>query len=141
MMRPRQFARTVVQGPSLRKAPNVRAIRTKVMTDHIGQDCGLELALDIIAAKWKPAIIWQLHFAPTRFGALRRSLPGVSERVLAKQLRELEADGVVERAVYEEAVQRVEYSLTPSGRELNAAVHALAEWGLRHRALRPEPGP
>lgn len=105
-----------------------------------GQDCGLEAALDIIAAKWKPGIIWALHFQPARFGALRRMLPGISERVLAKQLRELEGDGVVEREVFSEAVQRVEYSLTPSGRDLNAAVHALAEWGLRHRA-RSAPGP
>lgn len=103
------------------------------MVNPVAEDCGLEQTLDIIAAKWKPAIIWQLHFRPTRFGALRRMLPGISERVLAKQLRELEADGVVERTVYPEAVQRVEYALTHSGQELNAAVHALAEWGLRHR--------
>lgn len=103
------------------------------MTKPIPRDCGLGEALDIIAAKWKPAIIWQLHFHPTRFGALRRTLPGISERVLAKQLRELEADGVVERTVFSEAVRRVVYSLTPSGQELNAAVHGLAEWGLRHR--------
>lgn len=100
------------------------------------EGCGLEVALDVIAAKWKPGIIWALHFRPTRFGALRRLLPGISERVLAKQLRELEADGVVAREVFSEAVQRVEYSLTPSGRDLNAAVHALSKWGLRHRARR-----
>lgn len=103
------------------------------MTQPQCDDCGLEDALAVIAAKWKPAIIWELHFRPTRFGALRRMLPGVSERVLAKQLRELEGAGVVTRTVYDETVLRVEYALTPLGRELNDAVHALSAWGLRHR--------
>ena len=103
------------------------------MADSTFHDCGLEQALRIIAAKWKPAIIWHLHFHPTRFGALRRMLPGISERILVKQLRELETDDVVERSVINGAVQQVVYSLTPSGQELNAAVHGLAEWGLRHR--------
>lgn len=96
------------------------------------ETCGLGPALAVIAGKWKPEIIWRLHEGATRFGALRRVISGISERVLARQLRELELDGVVARHVFDEAVLRVEYSLTPAGKELNTAVHALAAWGSRH---------
>lgn len=101
------------------------------------EPCGLGTALATISGKWKPEIIWRLHEGTKRFGALRRVVSGISERVLTRQLRELELDGVVERAVFQEAVLRVEYSLTPAGAELNAAVHALSEWGQqrRHRDL------
>lgn len=94
--------------------------------------CGLADALDVIGGKWKSTILWELHLGRARFGELRRRLPGISEKVLFEQLRQLEADGVVRRDVFDEIPQRVEYSLTPAGSSLNAAVHALAEWGSRH---------
>jgi DNA-binding HxlR family transcriptional regulator len=99
----------------------------------VPQTCGLADALAVIAGKWKPAIIWELHLAAQRFGALRRRLPGISEKVLFEQLRELEADGVLLRSIYEQGrVVCVEYQLTDAGAQLNAAVHALGEWGLAH---------
>lgn len=97
------------------------------------EGCGLDQALRIIAGKWKPTIIWTLHVKALRFGQLRRQVKGISEKVLIEQLRELERDGVVLRRQFAETVPRVEYSLTPSGAKLNAAVHALAEWGTGHR--------
>ncbi|WP_096332937.1 winged helix-turn-helix transcriptional regulator [Nannocystis exedens] len=97
-----------------------------------GETCGLGAALDIIGGKWKPAILWQLHARPLRFGELRRLVPGISEKILFEQLRQLEDDGVVHREAHPEVPPRVEYSLTPAGAALNAAVHALAEWGTRH---------
>ncbi|ATQ42438.1 winged helix-turn-helix transcriptional regulator [Caulobacter mirabilis] len=100
------------------------------------ETCGLNAALAVIAGKWKPTIIWVLHAAPTRFGALRRQIPGISEKVLFQQLRELEADGVVRRRVFEGAVLHVEYSLTASGQVLNTATHALSVWGTGHAATR-----
>lgn len=100
--------------------------------------CGLSAALAVIGGKWKATILWELHRRPTRFGALRRRLPGISEKVLAEQLRELEAEGVVRREAFEELPPRVVYSLTAAGESLNQAVHALAEWGSRHRALAAE---
>lgn len=95
-------------------------------------NCGLGPALKVIAGKWKPTIIWQLHSRPLRFGALRRGVVGISEKVLAEQLRELELAGVVRREDFGEVPPKVEYSLTPAGAELNEAVHALADWGQRH---------
>lgn len=94
--------------------------------------CGLDDALGVIAGKWKPTILWELHLRPARFGALRRRVPGISEKVLFEQLRQLELDGVVRRDAFDEVPLRVEYSLTPAGSLLNEAAHALAEWGRRH---------
>lgn len=92
--------------------------------------CGLDAAVDVVGGKWKPLILWALHsHGPTRFGELRRAVPGVSEKMLVQQLRELEADGVVHREVYREVPPRVEYSLTDLGQALNTALLPLGEWG------------
>ncbi|ADB30692.1 transcriptional regulator, HxlR family [Kribbella flavida DSM 17836] len=91
--------------------------------------CGLGAALRVIGGRWKAALIWELHAGPVRFAELRRRVPGISEKVLFLQLRELEADGVVSRRVVREKPIWVEYRLTADGAQLNDAVHALAEWG------------
>ncbi|GGZ17857.1 hypothetical protein GCM10010387_07740 [Streptomyces inusitatus] len=92
--------------------------------------CGLDAAVDVVGGKWKPLILWALNDAGTlRFGELRRSVPGVSEKMLIQQLRELEADGVVHREVYREVPPRVEYSLTELGQALNTALEPLGDWG------------
>jgi DNA-binding HxlR family transcriptional regulator len=77
--------------------------------------------------------MWALGATPQRFGEIRRLLTGVSEKVLAENLRQLEASGVVHREVYPEVPPRVEYSLTSLGRELAVALRPLEEWGERHR--------
>lgn len=91
--------------------------------------CGTDAAMDVIGGKWKVLILWALNERPCRFGELRRELPGVTEKVLAAQLRELEADGIVHREAYDEVPPRVEYSLTPLGTSLNDALAPLATWG------------
>ncbi|MEU2265056.1 helix-turn-helix domain-containing protein [Streptomyces olindensis] len=85
--------------------------------------------MDVIGGKWKVLILWALNERPCRFGELRRELPGVTEKVLASHLREMEADGLVHREAYDEVPPRVEYSLTPRGRSLNAALEPLGAWG------------
>ena len=91
--------------------------------------CGLDAAVDIIGGKWKVLIVWSLQQSAMRFGELKRSVPGVSEKVLVQQLRELEAVGVVWRQVYDESLPRVEYSLTRRGVELSEALEPLGRWG------------
>ncbi|MFC7381289.1 winged helix-turn-helix transcriptional regulator [Sphaerisporangium rhizosphaerae] len=91
--------------------------------------CGIDAAMDVIGGKWKVLILWALNQRPCRFGELRRLLPGVSEKVLASHLRELEADGVVHREAYDEVPPHVEYSLTPLGVSLNEALAPLGAWG------------
>jgi DNA-binding HxlR family transcriptional regulator len=96
--------------------------------------CGLEAALDVIGGKWKVLILWQLHPEPRRFGELRRLVPGVTEKMLIQQLREMEADGLVVRKAYPEIPPRVEYSLTEVGVELKAILPPLCAWGTKHIA-------
>ncbi|HEV2505749.1 MAG TPA: helix-turn-helix domain-containing protein [Mesorhizobium sp.] len=108
---------------------------------HLDTDeCGFATALNAIGGKWKTAILWEINLAPRRFGELRRLLPGVSEKVLAQQLREMEADGLVRRQVFPGTVQKVEYSVTDVGGTLNEAVGVMSAWGKaqeRRMALRP----
>ncbi|MGZ3099000.1 winged helix-turn-helix transcriptional regulator [Streptomyces sp. H72] len=100
--------------------------------------CGVDAAMDVIGGKWKVLILWALGEGALRFGALRRELPGVTEKVLAGQLRELEADGIVHREEYREVPPRVEYSLTARGVALNEALAPLGAWG-RANVLDPSP--
>lgn len=94
--------------------------------------CGLDAAIDVIGGKWKALILWELHDGARRFGALRRGVVGISEKMLIQQLRELEADGLVHREAYYEIPPRVEYSLTEFGSSLNEVLLPLCEWGERH---------
>jgi DNA-binding HxlR family transcriptional regulator len=94
--------------------------------------CGLEAALEVIGGKWKVLILWQLQPNERRFGELKRQVPGISEKMLIQQLREMESDGIVARKVYHEIPPKVEYSLTKFGTSLVKALTPLCEWGNRH---------
>ncbi|GAA1256443.1 helix-turn-helix domain-containing protein [Streptomyces javensis] len=102
--------------------------------------CGLDAAVDVIDGKWKVLIIWALNHQRCRFGELRRLVPGVTEKVLTQQLRELEADGIVHREIYDVKPPKVEYSLTELGDELNTALGPLGVWGKRRMAALEEAG-
>ncbi|PNG23671.1 winged helix-turn-helix transcriptional regulator [Streptomyces cahuitamycinicus] len=102
--------------------------------------CGIDAAMDLIGGKWKVLILWALNERPRRFGELRRELPGVTEKVLASHLREMEGDGLVHREAYDEVPPRVEYSLTPRGVSLNEALEPLGAWG-RANVLGVSPAP
>ncbi|MFC4910540.1 winged helix-turn-helix transcriptional regulator [Actinomadura gamaensis] len=91
--------------------------------------CGLDAAMDVVGGKWKVLILWALAERTHRFGELRRALPGVTEKVLAAQLRELVDDGIVHREELPEIPPRVEYSLTEAGVSLNEALAPLGAWG------------
>lgn len=97
------------------------------------QICGMSLAIDVVGGKWKMHLMWVLAEGPVRFGQIRRKLDGVSEKVLAENLRQLEASGVVHRELYAEVPPRVEYSLTPLGESLNEALAPLEIWGDQNR--------
>lgn len=93
--------------------------------------CGLEAALKVVGGKWKVLILWHLE-QPRRFGELRRLVHGISEKVLISQLRELETDGIIKRKDYQEVPPKVDYSLTPFGKTLKAALSPLCDWGKKH---------
>jgi len=92
--------------------------------------CGLDAAMDVVSGKWKALILWELEaYGTRRYAEIRRGLPGVSDKVLAQQLREMETDGLLHREVFPEVPPRVEYSLTEHGVALNAALAPLGNWG------------
>lgn len=94
--------------------------------------CTVEATLDVIGGKWKPLILWALGDSVMRFGELQRGLPGVNAKMLTKQLRELEEDGVITRTVYPEVPPRVEYSITDFGKTLIPILQALCTWGAQY---------
>ncbi|MFE9653274.1 winged helix-turn-helix transcriptional regulator [Micromonospora sp. NPDC006431] len=91
-------------------------------------------AIAVIDGKWKTILLWLLESGPRRPGELRRSLPGLTEKVLTQALREMEADGLVHREVHDEMPLKTEYSLTAFGRELSEALAPLSDWGYRRLA-------
>jgi DNA-binding HxlR family transcriptional regulator len=96
--------------------------------------CGLEAALAVVGGKWKPIVLWHLADGPRRFGELRRSVVGISEKMLIQQLREMQGDGIVAREDFREIPPHVEYSLTEFGGSLLEALRPLCDWGGEHMA-------
>ncbi|WP_112384253.1 winged helix-turn-helix transcriptional regulator [Sphingomonas carotinifaciens] len=101
-------------------------------TAPTGFSCGLDATLRLIAGKWKPLILYFLLQGPNRYGALKRAVRGVSDKVLIQQLKELESDGVVLRTDHKEVPPRVDYTLTPLGRSLAEALEPLCIWGVEN---------
>lgn len=95
--------------------------------------CGLDAAIDVVGGKWKVLILWNLSEGAQRFGELKRSLDGVSEKMLIQHLRELERDEVVHREVHHVVPPKVEYSLTELGTTLVQALLPLGAWGCEHK--------
>ncbi|GAA3546010.1 helix-turn-helix domain-containing protein [Amycolatopsis ultiminotia] len=98
--------------------------------------CVIEAVLTVLGGKWKLVIVRYLFAGPMRFGELKRALPGVTQRMLTRQLRELESDGLVLRTVYREVPSKVEYSLTAIGRSLETIADQLDAWGRWYRDIR-----
>jgi DNA-binding HxlR family transcriptional regulator len=94
--------------------------------------CGLDAALAVIGGKWKPLILFHLAHGTRRYGELRRAVGGVTDKMLIQQLKELLADGIIERFDYNEIPPKVEYSLTAFGRTLAKALAPLCVWGTEH---------
>lgn len=92
-------------------------------------NCPVELTLDRIGGKWKSVILWWLKGDSKRFGELMQLMPDISQKVLTSQLRELEADGLIEREVFAESPPRVEYSLSAHGATLKPIMELMCEWG------------
>ena len=95
--------------------------------------CFFELTLSLIGGKWKPVILFHIAIKGImRFGELKRSLPEITQRMLTKQLRELEADGLVHRRVYRQVPPKVEYSLKPPAVKLIPILLQMRDWGVAY---------
>ena len=94
--------------------------------------CPLYSAIQVIEGRWKPMVFHRLGTSALGFGELRRSMPGVTTKVLRQQLRQLEADGLVSRAAAAKPGLRVQYELTPHGKTLGPIFECLWAWGVMH---------
>lgn len=91
--------------------------------------CPVETTLTLISDKWKVLILRDLLTGTKRFGELKKSLGGVSQKVLTSQLRQMEASGLLTRKVYAEVPPRVEYTLTELGYSLRPVLETMRDWG------------
>jgi DNA-binding HxlR family transcriptional regulator len=108
------------------------------MKKHFG--CPVQATSNVLAGKWKILIVWHLSFGQRRFAEIRDLLPGVSEKVLTAQLRDLERDGIIRRIAAEIMPRRVDYMLSDAGEELVPVMEAMCSWGTRHLGIEPNLG-
>ncbi len=95
--------------------------------------CAVTTTLSVIGGKWKPVILHCLRNKVLRFGELMRMIPGITQKMLTQQLRELESDGIVHRKVYAEVPPRVEYRISEYGTSLFPILDAMEAWGRQHQ--------
>lgn len=96
--------------------------------------CPVATTVQLIGSKWKLLILRNLLARPWRFNGLRKSLEGISQKVLTDSLRSMEEDGLVTRTVYPEVPPRVEYSLSPLGESMRPIIQAMEQWGAQYKA-------
>jgi DNA-binding HxlR family transcriptional regulator len=100
-------------------------------------NCPVQATINALSGKWKVQAVWHLSFGPRRFAELRNLLRGVSEKVLAAQLRELEKDGVVSRKAEQSVPPKVTYSLSRAGQTLIPLLEELCDWGSKQFGIKP----
>lgn len=96
--------------------------------------CPVELTINLISDRWKVLILRDLMDGTKRFGELKKSVAGISQKVLTSNLRAMEESGLLTRKVFAEVPPRVEYTLTETGKSLEPILDALREWGESYRA-------
>ena len=98
--------------------------------------CPVELTTRVIGGKWKPRLVWLLiRQQPLRFSQLREGCPPISDRILTKELKELQAIGLISRKEYPVVPKKTEYTLTDLGLTLVPLMQSMADWGLKHNQL------
>ncbi|RZJ80041.1 MAG: HxlR family transcriptional regulator [Flavobacterium sp.] len=113
----------------MRKETSTNTINEKQILDS----CGMAYSLTVVGGRWKPAILCRLMHGTMRYSELKKSIEGISERMLVSQLRELESDGLIKRVVYPEVPPRVEYQLTELGSTMEPMLIAMSDWGNFYR--------
>lgn len=96
-------------------------------------NCAVTFCLNIIGGKWKPVIIHLIRNETNRYSSMQKAITEISKQTLTNQLRELEADGIIERIVFPEVPPRVEYKITPHGETLLPIIDAMKAWGHANR--------
>ncbi len=96
-------------------------------------ECPVATAVQLIGSKWKLLILRNLLQRPWRFNELKKSLNGISQKVLTDSLRSMENDGIIKRTVFSEIPPRVEYSLSELGESMRPIIKIMEEWGLYYK--------
>ena len=96
-------------------------------------ECPVATTVQLIGSKWKLLIMRNLLDRPWRFNELKKSLEGISQKVLTDSLRSMEEDGIIIRTVYPEVPPRVEYSLSETGESMRPILNAMKEWGINYK--------
>lgn len=97
--------------------------------------CPVATTVQLIGSKWKLLILQNLLVRPWRFNELRKSIPGISQKVLTNSLRSMEADGIIIRTVYPEVPPRVEYTLSELGESMRPIIKAMETWGVEYQKI------
>ena len=97
--------------------------------------CPIDFAMSLIGDKWSMWILWSLQDGPLRFGELKRSIPGITEKMLTQQLKKFENNNIVFRKVYPEVPPKVEYRLTQNGESLKTIMALIKQWGEEHLSI------
>lgn len=98
--------------------------------------CPMEYTLSIMGGKWKLVILWQLtEGGVRRYGEIKKSVTGITHKMLSQQLKELEADGLIHRQEYHQIPPKVEYSLTEKGVSLIPVLRTMCDWGREHMGV------
>lgn len=92
----------------------------------------VNVTLQVVGGKWKTLLLWHLYQGTLRFGELQKLMPGITQKMLTQQLRELEGDCLVTRTVYPVVPPKVEYAISDYGRTLQPTLEAMAQWGEAH---------
>ena len=103
------------------------------MENHNLPECPVATTVEVIGSKWKLLILRNLLVRPWRFNELKKSLDGISQKVLTDALRALENDGIVIRTVYPEVPPKVEYSLSETGESLRPILKSMESWGIDYK--------
>jgi DNA-binding HxlR family transcriptional regulator len=96
-------------------------------------ECPVATTVEVIGSKWKLLILRNLLQGTMRYNELKRTLPGISQKVLTSTLKSMVEDGIVERIAYPEVPPRVEYKLTPLGDSMRPVIEVMKEWGTEYK--------
>lgn len=91
--------------------------------------------MNVLTGKWKLPIMASLIFGKKKFKEIERAIPKITPRMLSKELKELELNGIVKRTVYDTIPVTIEYEFTESGRNIKSVLDSMVEWGLEHRRV------
>lgn len=113
----------------MRKQTSTNYINEKDIHDR----CSMALTISLLSGRWKPSILWHLQYGPLRYAELKKKVQGPTERILVKQLQELEKDGLITREMEQEKPVKVTYALSRIGNSVIPLLRQIEGWGDQYK--------